>query len=90
MIGTAVSIGALKNDSVYRDTLKREFNIIVAENAFKFESVHPSKTAFNFKDTDALVRFCAGQTICEMRGHPLVWHKQIPAWLKEARSRATK
>src|SRR5689334_18066433 len=82
MIGTAVSTGALKNDLLYRETLKREFNTIVAENAFKWESVHPSRTAFNFNDTDALVDFAASNNM-RMRGHTLVWHKQLPAWLRD-------
>jgi len=81
LIGTAVSMGTLKNDSVYRDTLKREFNVIVAENAFKWEAVHPSQTGFNFNDTDALVDFASSNKM-QMRGHTLVWHKQLPAWLR--------
>ena len=82
MIGTAVSMGALRNDPVYRETIKREFNIIVAENAFKWESVRPSRTGFNFTDTDALVDFAQSNNM-RMRGHTLVWHKQLPGWLKD-------
>lgn len=80
-IGAAVAIRPLKDDSTYRETLRREFNIIVAENAFKWTGAHPSRTAYNFADTDALVDFARANKM-RIRGHTLVWHRQIPAWLK--------
>ena len=33
-VGAAVAVRPLKNDPLYLETLRREFNIVVAENAF--------------------------------------------------------
>ena len=79
-IGAAVAISPLRNEPIYRETLKNEFNIIVAENAFKWALMRPSRTTFNFTDTDALVNFAEANKM-KVRGHTLLWHKQLPAWL---------
>ena len=79
-IGAAVSDQALKNDTSYQETLKREFNIVVAENVFKWEVIHPAKDKYDFKEADALVAFAEANGM-KVRGHTLVWHNQLPAWL---------
>ena len=79
-IGAAVAMSPFRNESIYQETLRREFNIIVAENAFKWTGVHPSRTTFNFTDTDALVDFAQANNM-KIRGHTLVWHNQVPSWL---------
>lgn len=79
-IGTAVALEPLANDRNYRKVVEREFNIIVAENAFKWSSLRPSRTKFNFEDTDKLVKFAETNRM-KLRGHTLVWHRQIPDWL---------
>jgi endo-1,4-beta-xylanase len=80
LIGAAVAMTPLRNEAPYYETLRREFNIIVAENAFKWDAVRPSRTTFNFTDTDALVDFAEANHL-KIRGHTLVWHNQVPAWL---------
>src|SRR5262249_1984658 len=79
-VGTAVAVSPFRGEQIYQDTLRREFNIMVAENAFKWDSVRPSRTTFNFTDTDALVDFAQANNM-KMRGHTLVWHNQLPGWL---------
>jgi endo-1,4-beta-xylanase len=79
-IGAAVAMSPFRNEPQYVDTLRREFNIIVAENAFKMDAVRPSSTTFNFTDTDALVSFAQANNM-RVRGHTLVWHSQLPGWL---------
>src|ERR1700730_6098170 len=79
-IGAAVNMTPFGNEVPYLDTLKREFNIIVAENAFKFTATHPAQNTYNFADTDALVTFAEANGM-KIRGHTLVWHSQIPTWL---------
>jgi endo-1,4-beta-xylanase len=78
--GAAVAMSPFRNEVVYRETLQREFNIIVAENAFKWDAVRPTRTSFNFTDTDALVNFAQTNNM-KIRGHTLVWHNQLPGWL---------
>jgi endo-1,4-beta-xylanase len=81
-VGTAVAMQPLRNEHLYRKTIEREFNIIVAENAFKWSSIQPKRGEFNFKDTDFLVKFAESNRM-KLRGHTLVWHRQIPKWLTD-------
>jgi endo-1,4-beta-xylanase len=81
-VGAAVAMEPFKKEKDYQETLKREFNILVAENAFKFDAVHPAKGSYNFADTDALVSFAEANGM-KLRGHTLVWHSQLPSWLTE-------
>jgi len=80
-VGAAVAMTPFRNEPVYKEIIEREFNIIVAENAFKWDSVRPSRDTFNFADTDALVDFAQTNNM-KIRGHTLVWHNQIPGWLR--------
>ncbi|HWC78032.1 MAG TPA: endo-1,4-beta-xylanase [Blastocatellia bacterium] len=79
-IGAAVAIPPFRNEAIYVDTLRREFNIIVAENAFKWDALRPSQTTFNFVDADALVEFAEANNM-KIRGHALLWHQALPGWL---------
>ncbi|HKE55914.1 MAG TPA: endo-1,4-beta-xylanase, partial [Pyrinomonadaceae bacterium] len=79
-VGAAVAMSPFRNETAYTNTLSREFNMLVAENAFKWDAVHPARNTFNFTDTDALVGFAAANNM-RVRGHTLVWHQQIPGWL---------
>ncbi|MEW2121161.1 endo-1,4-beta-xylanase [Streptomyces sp. NPDC005474] len=79
-IGTAVDLAVLADDTTYRTTTAREFNSVTAENAMKWESVEPTRGTYDWRQADDLVRFARahGQAV---RGHTLVWHNQLPAWL---------
>ncbi|WP_228062026.1 endo-1,4-beta-xylanase [Coleofasciculus sp. LEGE 07081] len=79
-IGAAVSIGALRKDSTYREVLAREFNTVTPENVMKFEPIHPERDRYNFTDADELVAFANAHQM-QLRGHTLVWHQQLPDWL---------
>jgi endo-1,4-beta-xylanase len=79
-IGAAVDMNPFRNEAPYRETLAREFNMLVGENAFKMDAMRPSRTTFNFNDTDALMQFAEANNMA-VRGHTLVWHSQLPGWL---------
>src|ERR1017187_1581781 len=78
-IGAAVAMPLLDN-AVYRQTLSREFNLCVAENAFKMESLRPARDRFDFQQVDRLCAFAQTNRM-KLRGHTLVWHQQMPWWL---------
>ncbi len=80
LIGAAVSTAPLRNEILYAETLSREFSILTAENAMKFESIHPAKNFYSFDDADAIVSFAEAHNM-KVRGHTLVWHKQLPWWI---------
>jgi endo-1,4-beta-xylanase len=79
-VGAAVNMTPFRNEQIYSDTLRREYNLLVAENAFKFDALHTARTTYNFTDADALVSFAQANGMA-VRGHTLVWHNQLPAWL---------
>ena len=79
-IGAAVAIPALRNDTVYADTLAREFNLVTPENVMKMDTIHPAQDRFDFSQGDTLVDFAEAHGM-QVRGHTLVWHQQLPGWL---------
>ncbi|NJL89906.1 MAG: endo-1,4-beta-xylanase [Coleofasciculaceae cyanobacterium SM2_1_6] len=79
-IGAAVNTYPLRSDRTYQQLLAREFNVVVPENAMKFELVHPQQDRFNFQEMDEIIAFAETHQM-EFRHHPLVWDEQLPAWL---------
>ena len=80
-IGAAIDMNAFRNDTAYLQTVQREFNMIVAENSMKMDALRPTQTSFNFADSDALMDFATANGMA-LRGHVLIWHNQIPNWLR--------
>ncbi|MYQ81964.1 MULTISPECIES: endo-1,4-beta-xylanase [unclassified Streptomyces] len=79
-IGTAVDMAALADDAPYRAKAASEFSSVTPENVMKWESVEPTRGTYDWKQADQLVDFARanGQLV---RGHTLLWHNQLPAWL---------
>src|SRR5690606_32553836 len=51
-------------------------------NEMKWESVEPRQGVYSWDQADLLVKF-AQLNQQKVRGHTLVWHNQLPSWLKE-------
>ncbi len=68
------------DDRPYRELAKAQFTSVTPENAMKWGPVEPQRGAFDWRGADALVAF-AKQNGQKVRGHTLVWHEQLPAWL---------
>jgi len=81
-VGAAASADVLANDSEYATVLAREFNALTPENIMKWEPLRPGPDAFDFEGADQVVAF-ADEHDMSVRGHTLVWHQQLPAWLTE-------
>ncbi|WP_460378795.1 endo-1,4-beta-xylanase, partial [Thermus brockianus] len=79
--GTAVSASHLDEDSVYRTLLSREFSSITPENEMKWESLEPEPGRYVWENADRIVAFARAHQQ-RIRGHTLVWHNQMPVWLK--------
>ncbi|MHB9856779.1 non-reducing end alpha-L-arabinofuranosidase family hydrolase [Streptomyces sp. YIM S03343] len=78
--GTAVAAGRL-GDGTYTTVLDREFNAVTPENEMKWDTTERSRGSFDFGPADQIVNRAAsrGQRV---RGHTLVWHSQLPGWVK--------
>ncbi len=79
-IGAAVNTQALRLVPQYKETLSREFNMVVPENVMKWETIHPARDTYRFDEGDQLIAFAQANQM-KVRGHTLVWHQQLPAWL---------
>ena len=81
-IGVAVHNSFFTNplNGQYKKLLKKEFNTLVAENAMKPYVLEPEQGKFSFSRADKLIDF-ARENGMKVRGHCLVWHKQIPGWM---------
>jgi endo-1,4-beta-xylanase len=78
-VGAAVRPAQL-SEPAYAAVLAHEFNMVEPEDALKWESLRPDPLTFNFVQGDQVVDFAARHNM-QVRGHTLVWHQQIPAWL---------
>jgi len=67
-------------DPQYLPTFAREFNVVVPEHAMKFDATHPRRDAYDFRAGDFVVKFASEHGML-VRGHTLVWHEAIPAWV---------
>lgn len=81
-MGVAVSnqFFRFSNDPQYKALLKNEFNMVVAENIMKPVSIEPVRGQFVFNKADSLIAFAEANGM-KVRGHCLIWHKQIPRWM---------
>jgi endo-1,4-beta-xylanase len=83
LIGTAVRPAQL-SEAAYAATLGRDFDMVEPEDALKWEVVHPERQSFNFLPGDQIVDFASRHGM-KVRGHTLVWHRQMPIWLTEGK-----
>jgi endo-1,4-beta-xylanase len=87
LIGTAVDTSLLLSDSLYTETLSREFNMVEAENSMKWATIHPARDTYDFREGDKLVDFAAARGM-KVRGHCLLWGAYLPHWLGAPEIRA--
>lgn len=80
--GTAVDMDAFANDTTYRERIATEFSVLTAENVMKWETLEPEPGVYNYGPADELVEFARDNRQL-VRGHTLLWHNQLPAWLTD-------
>jgi endo-1,4-beta-xylanase len=81
-VGTAVRGTVLKRNRAYRQTVEAQFSTVTPENEMKWYAVEPHRGEYTFAAADDIVERAreAGQKV---RGHTLVWHEQLPDWVKD-------
>jgi endo-1,4-beta-xylanase len=83
LIGAALNPTQFTEQNAAQTALiKKQFNSITAENAMKWEKIHPAPGQYDFTPADRFVEFGerGGMAII---GHTLVWHSQTPKWVFE-------
>jgi endo-1,4-beta-xylanase len=61
-------------------TAAREHGFVTPENEMKWDQIEATRGTFTFGPADQIVTF-AMQNGMKIKGHTLVWHKQLPAWV---------
>ncbi|AXA91122.1 endo-1,4-beta-xylanase [Massilia sp. YMA4] len=84
-VGNAMGNGRTTfGDPAYRALTARECNVVVCENATKWQSLHPQPGVFDFKQADAIFAWARKEGL-KRRGHTLVWQEDrwFPRWVVE-------
>ncbi len=76
--GTCVNPGISNNDD-FGKTVSKNFNMVVLENAMKFDATEPRRNSFSW-NADGVVQY-AKENKMKVRGHTLTWHGQNPDWV---------
>lgn len=79
LVGAAINPSLFSVDA-YAETVGREYNLLVAENAMKFAATHPAPDRYTFCAADHLVAYAEANNM-QVRGHTLVWHNALPDWV---------
>ncbi len=79
-IGVAVNADLLAGNGKYRNIVNTQYSSVTAENVMKWEALQPERGVYDWAAAEALIANAEanGQVV---RGHTLVWHNQMPAWL---------
>ncbi|KAG6582985.1 putative glycosyl hydrolase family 10 protein [Phytophthora cinnamomi] len=81
-MGTATDLKQL-SDPYYLQVLNdtHDFGMITPANAMKWDATEPKQGVFTFDYADKIVAY-ANKTGSQIRCHTLVWHQQVPDWVK--------
>lgn len=85
LIGAAVNYDALIADTTYANLLASEFSYVTPENAMKWGPLQPDANTWNFAQSDAIVAAADGADQ-HVKGHALIWHSQLPAFIDDSLS----
>ena len=81
-VGVAVNTDALDANPAYEAVAARQFNSVTPENIFKPSYLHPGAQDYEWGEADQLAAYCQAHQQ-RLHGHTLVWHQQLPRWMRE-------
>ncbi|MBC7848621.1 MAG: endo-1,4-beta-xylanase [Chitinophagaceae bacterium] len=79
-MGASLNVSLMKNNIKYNGVVTKEYNSITAENAMKFDALHPAENTFSWNDADYLVSFAQANNK-RVHGHTLNWYMALPSWV---------
>jgi len=86
-IGTALNNAQFdEKDPRMTAFITRQFSLATPENSMKSGPIHPTWDTYNFGPADQLVEFGKKHGI-GINAHTLIWHSQLPAFVRGLRSR---
>lgn len=86
LIGTALNSEQIKQANPSESMLiQKHFNAITPENIMKAEIIHPTWSQYDFELADQMVAL--GKKNNQLiNGHTLIWHSQLPDYVKRIQS----
>lgn len=69
--------------ALYADIAAEEFNFVTTENSLKWDLVNPLPGKYRWAQSDNLVQHAKARRQA-VHGHTLVWHRQLPGWIKRS------
>jgi len=88
MFGSSLALKYFDQSPAYKQLFVSECDIATPELHMKWNSLSRQPGIYDFGAADQLVAFCAANRI-KVRGHTLVWHDSLPAWVPSQLSPAT-
>ena len=88
-IGTAVSRDEVNFSSQSAQLLMKHFTVLTAGNEMKMDIVQPSEGRFDWAGAEEIINF-AEMTGMRVRWHPVLFHKQNPAWVFQDKANPAK
>jgi len=82
--GAAITFNRLLRSPVLRRSFLTGFEQLTPENEMKMERLQPALGVFRFAEADRMVRF-ARRYCKRVRGHTLVYGRQLPRWATDGR-----
>ena len=77
--GTAVTAGDITN-TAEMNIATAQFDMVTPGNEMKWDATEPGNGSYNFAQGDKILAFAQAHGM-RVRGHNLVWHSQLPAWV---------
>jgi endo-1,4-beta-xylanase len=82
MFGSCLALKYFNQSPSYKNLFLSQCDIATPELHMKWDSLSRQPGEYDFSNADAFVAFCNSNRI-KVRGHTLVWHDSLPAWVKQ-------
>ncbi len=80
MFGSCLALKYFAQSEAYQQLFLAQCDIATPELHMKWSSLSNQHDQYDFQTADKFVAFCAAHRI-KVRGHTLVWHDAVPAWV---------
>ena len=86
LIGTAINAFQInEKDPKAAAIITNDFNCITPENIMKSEIIHPKWDEYDFTLADKMINYAQLHHL-KVNGHTLIWHSQLPSFVKNMQS----
>ncbi len=71
----------LPDGAIYAEIASEEFDLLTTENSLKWDLINPLPGEYRWASADNQVNYARSHRMA-IHGHTLVWHRQIPNWVR--------